>query len=324
MSRSTILVMLCLLVSVGARAVPLPVNPLVNGDFDAAAGPGAPPELRGVLDVCFGVGHQALIPLYSPWGDDVIEAANAVLAGDAETAVARVSDPYFAQYPQDYAAGYAADPASAALCDPGYQDVAEVNAWEKTQDEAPMWSNDPGTRFADFDGDGDREAIIPSAPVEHSHNLWQSVATATQAFSADFAAFEFTVEAGAIPASASNQIGLALSPGYMQHPWLGAFWEGAIVFTSADMAPDASGRVRMDPVAQGSITCPAGYTPCLSFRDAWGAADDAGKRTLLGQARVIQTSFWAFSHAAGPVVIDDVAYVGAQVALSGGLNPNPG
>lgn len=270
-----------------------PVNPVINGDFDTDV-PFTPPQELAVLgDVCVGVGHQAL---------DV--------ADDAPT-----GDPNaLAAYAVDHATMIADDPEYLTYCQI-HNDVADVNAWRKLSSGAPTWSRDSGVEIVDADGDGDREAVIPTRAVDFNHDLWQSWASPQQAWSLDFDAFAFTVESGAIPSSANNQIGFSLTPSYAQHPYVGIFWEGAVHFTSADMRPDANGRVTMDPVRDGSIICPSGYTPCLEFRAAYAAADDAGKHTLLGQARIVQTSFWAFNNLAGPVAIDDIAFEGAKLAV---------
>lgn len=321
MSYVKIIAALVVLAPLASAGGLLPVNPILNGGFEIDTSTSAAGPVEPVIDECIGVGHQALVPLYSAWGDWVFNSAN------DPTSVDPASPSFLADatgYPLAYAGGYAAEPATAYACDPHYQDVARVNPAEKVDDPGFMWSNDPGTTFADANGDGDREVIIPRVPVEHDHNLWQSVATSTQAWSADFDAFAFTVESGAIPAGANVQVGLSLTPGYMQSPWVGIFWEGAVMFRANDMARDANGHVAMDPVAKGEIVCPGGYTPCLEFKAAYNAADADGKRTLLGQARIVQTSFWAFSGGVGPVVLDDVAYVGAKTAVETPPSPNPG
>lgn len=298
----------------------IPVSPLVNGDFDTYVVAGVSPAARPALDRCVGIGHQAYDPLYSAWGAFVLGEVAADPAGASQ-------EPGFAEratgYPAAHAGMIAGNPDYAHRCDPHYREITMVNAWEKTRDTGFGWSNDPGTKFYDADSDGDVEAIIPRVHQAHNHNLWQSTATPTQAFSADFDAFTFRVESGAIRTSANIQIGLALSPSYMQHPFVGAFWEGAVLFRANDMVLGADGLVSLDPAAQGEITCPA-YAPCREFQAEFNAADAAGKRTLLGQARVVQTSFWAFSGGLGPVVIDDVAYVGAKSAAETPPRVNPG
>ena len=286
-------------------------NPIMNGDFDMDTSQPAADPIRPYVNQCFGVGHQALDPLYSAWGDWAIATINDPTNATPEDAAAANT------YWQVVAEDYAADPAGVYGC--RGVDVALVNPSEKLVDPGFMWSNDPGTTFGDFDGDGDREARIPRVPVEHNHNLWQSVATTTQAFSADFDLFAFRVESGVIPAGANIQIGLALSPGYAQHPFVGVFWEGAILFRSNDFITPGV-QYALDPVARGEIICPGGYTPCLLFKAEYDAADNAGKRTLLGQARIVQTSFWAFSGGVGDVIVDDVVYYGA--APAGTTPPN--
>lgn len=326
LSIAALSVLLALSVPASSALSNVSVNPILNPDFDTYVTAGAPPLVRPVLDRCVGVGHQAYDVLYSSYADWAILTANDVSADP--TTAPELATPETVEtatgWPAAHAEAIADEPSYAYHCDPRYADTTQLNPWDKSHDQGAGWSNDPGTKFYDVDGDGDQEAVIPRVPTSHTHNLWQSIATPTQAWSANFESFEFTVESGVIPPGANNQIGLGLSPGYMQHPWLGAFWEGAILFRANDMTPDEDGRVRMDPVLQGELICPAGYTPCLEFKAEYNAANAAGKRTLLGQARIVQTSFWSFSGGAGPVVIDDVAFGGIRTAVETLPNPNPG
>lgn len=319
---------LLILVPVALGEGAVNANPLVNGDFDAAGPLGLPPVLKQLTNTCVGVGHQVIIPLYSPWGDSVVAAVN-----DPEgTAAAFADDPAgqadaFSAYPVAHVGEYVAAPDTLVGCDPQHREFAAVNPWAMSQDMALAWSNDAGTRYFDLDGDGDTEAVIPTQRVEHSHTMWQSGATLAQAFSLDFDAFEWTLEAGAIPGGANNQIGFSLTPSYMQHPFVGVFWEGALLFRATDMQPDENGRVSMDPVRDGEIACPGGYPPCDAFRAEFVAAqaanDEAAARALLGQARIAQTSFWSFNNPAGLVAIDDVAFVGAKTMAETAPRVNP-
>lgn len=307
-----------LLAPVALGAAALPVNMLVNPGFDQYAVASLPPLARPVLDRCVGVGHQAFDVVFSPWGDWVVATANAG-ASDPVALVDAATGPTFVGDATGFPLAHAPEtlrPGYAAGC-PNFNDLAQANAWTMSEDRGLGWSNDPGTRFYDFDGDNDVEAVIPAVAAQHEHNLWQSFVSPQQAMSADFGHFEFTVEAGVIPTRANNQIGLSLSPGFAQHPFVGAFWEGAVMFRANDMAPDVDGRVRLDPARQGEIVCPAGYAPCLDFRAAFDAADTDGRRALLSQARVVQVSFWSFSGGAGPVVLDDVAFVDQKTTAEG-------
>lgn len=320
----TTLLVVALLPGANAEGL-IPVNPIVNGDFDVGYIVGGLTPARAALDHCVGVGHQFLVPLYSPWADYMIEVTNDA-SEDPTTLVGAVTAEDFAQqatsWPAGHAAAHVADPTLAVDCDPDYMDAAQLNPWNIAHDRGTGWSNDPGTTFYDFDDDGDVEAVIPRVPTTHSHSLWQSVATSTQAFSADFDAMTFALESGTIPPYANIQVGLSLSPSYAQHPFVGIFWEGAVLFRADDMVPDAGGVIRMDPIADGEIICPA-YAPCLQFKAEYEAADAAGKHTLLGQTRIVQTSFWSFHTPMGPVVIDDVAYDGAKSMLETPPNVGP-
>lgn len=305
----------------------LPVDPIINGDFELDVSPGGVGILYPFLNTCVGAGHQVLNPLYSSWGDWVFDTANTVSA-DPSSAVAVVTDPGFVGdatgYPANYAGQHVTDPLLAVRCDPKYNDAAQLNAWNTLNDPGFMWSNDPGTTYGDVNGDGDREAVIPRVPTSHNHNMWQSYASMTQLFSADFDSFDFTLESGMIPAGANVQIGLSLTPGYTQSPWVGIFWEGAVLFRANDMVAGPAGAISMDPVAKGEIICPGGYTPCLEFKAAYDQAqDEAAKRTLLGGTRIVQTSFWSFSGGVGPVVLDNVSIVGSKSAVETLPNPNP-
>ena len=315
MNRTLVVLALALAVPLAGATGLIPLNPILNGNFDVdtatqAAAPAAP-----LVDVCVGIGHQALIPLYSPYGDWAIAVANDASA-DPTVVPGIVTDPAFPDdatgYPVQYASDAAAAPDTVVLCDPGYQDLAQINPARKIMSGGASWSSDPGTTYRDFSGDGDIEAIIPVQPEEHSHNLWQSTATTTIAWSADFDAFRFVLESGTIPPPANIQLGLALTPSYQQSPWLAGFWEGAVLFRSNDLVPSGDGTVSVHPIDQGEIICPAGYTPCLAFKADYDAADVAGKHTLLGQVRIVQTSFWSFHNAGGPVVLDNVAIVGGK------------
>lgn len=293
--------------------------PLLNGDFDTGLSPILPPAARPLMDACVGVGHQVIVPLYSDWGDWMIAVANdPARAGDRDAFSNTTT------FPVEHALAHADDPTIAVACDPQHREFASVNPWHASQDRATGWSNDAGTRFYDIDHDGDHEAVIPTAPAQHAHNLWQSVASPQQAYMADFAALRFTLEAGAIPSGANVQVGLSLTPVYMQHPYVGVFWEGALVFRAADMQPDAQGLVSLDPVAQGEIVCPAGYPPCAEFKAWFDGSDAFGKKRVLAMARIVQTSFWQFNNPLGPVALDDVAYVGAKPVTDARPQLNPG
>lgn len=315
---ASVLVLLPLALAEGV--VPAPFQPLMNGHFETSAESWATDLAEPFVDRCFGVGHQALVPAYSPWGDQLVAWANDPGSVD-------VDDPAFVDdatgYPVAYAEENAATPTLLVDCDPQYREVAMLNPAEKVDDPGFMWSNDPGTTFGDMDGDGDREVRIPQVPAEHPHNLWQSVVTTSQAWSLDFDAFTFRVEEGVIPPAANVQVGFSLTPGYEQSPWIGSYWEGALLFRASDMSPGADGRVAMDPVILGEIVCPAGYTPCEDLRAGYAAADDAGKRTLLGRLRIVQTSFWSVSGGAGAVTLDDVFIAGAKTMAETAPDPNP-
>lgn len=188
-----------------------------------------------------------------------------------------------------------------------------VNPCNTSATKALAWSSPRTTVFGNFHAaEPDREVKIPANASHGSHNLWQSWANPQQLFTANFSLFEFKVEAGTVPSAANVQVGLSLSPGYAQHPFVGVFWEGAVYFNGSDVQPDTLSFVRMDPARDGSILCPADYSPCLDFQADFDAANLVGKRELLGQARMVQVSFWNFNTGSSDVVLDWLLISGAK------------
>lgn len=186
-------------------------------------------------------------------------------------------------------------------------------------DGAIWWSHgyESNAVFEDADGDADLEAVVAADPGASNHNFWQTTLPPLEVPTANFDAFAWTLEGGAIAPSANNQIGFSLSPSFSQHPFVGAFWDGAVMFRADDMAAtmDEAGRVHLDPALHGEIICPD-FEPCRTFKLAFDAADTEGKRELLGQARIVQVSFWNFNRLdEGEAVIDDVAIDGASMIV---------
>lgn len=186
---------------------------------------------------------------------------------------------------------------------------------------AAQWSSPDTTLIGDWNGVGNRRAgFVGGGGL---HDLWQAYPNPQQAWSLDFATYRFqTANFGffthAPGPGAHIQLGFSLSPGYQQHPWVGIFWEGALQFTRSDMTIGTDGYVNLDPVVHGEIICPA-WQPCFDFKAEYDAADDDGKRELLGQARLVQNSFWSFGTSPGQVVMVDNVEIGGAKTFGEGI-----
>ncbi|MFA5862375.1 MAG: hypothetical protein WDA16_11845 [Candidatus Thermoplasmatota archaeon] len=316
----------------------LPLNPLVNGDFDTYVTPGMAQALRPVADRCFGIGHQVLDPLGSSWehstedhvnavGDELNAANQSAQGGNVTDAANHTqsaanltaeTDPNStADYVGTYPELITGNPSYPYYCDPNYNEFAMLNAWNISRDRGLAWSSEKVT-FTDNNGDGDQEAVFNTTPGAF---LYQAAASTQQAWSADFDSFEFTLESGNLPPGAYIQIGFSVVPGYQQNPFIGVWWDG-IQFNKKNMTLDEQGRIHLNPIKDGFIVC-AVYTPCTDFQKAYSVGDEKAKHNLLGQVRLVQTSFWGFGNPSGHVVIDDVAYVGAKTMAETVPNLNP-
>lgn len=186
--------------------------------------------------------------------------------------------------------------------------LASVTPCEAGAMKALHWSTSRVTQFGDYDGDGNREAKIdgsvtlpPGDQIGKSHNFWQAYPSPHQAYSADFQALRFRVEAGAIPPGASVQISLSSVPLSDVSPFVVIFIDCFLTFQN--LTPSGSlNRVEADPV---TATFSSAWDGCDDEAAAWSAADDAGKRALLGRMRIVQLSFWQFQTGA-PVTLDGV------------------
>lgn len=177
---------------------------------------------------------------------------------------------------------------------------------------AVHWSSSAVTQFADWDGDGDREAKIdgslPSDPlIGAAHNFWQAFPSPHQAFTANFDALSFRVEDGAIPAGAYVQISLSSVPFSDVSPFVGIFIDCFLTFPN--LAPDGAGLVSVDPT---TATFTAAWSGCDDEAAAWQAADEDGRRAILATMRIVQHSYWGFQTGA-PVQLDGVELVGAKL-----------
>ncbi|MFA5862376.1 MAG: hypothetical protein WDA16_11850 [Candidatus Thermoplasmatota archaeon] len=306
----------------------LPLNPLVNGDFDTYITPGMAAVLQPVADHCFGVGHQAVYPYKSEWAAYILKGVN-----DPPWLVQQAQDDpngtagNFTGYPVAYAGEYAAAPKRTYECDPDHKDQESVNAWEASRDQGLGWGKDASTQIKDYSGDGDREAVFGTDSSAFLYQSYDKAGLTQQAWSADFDSFDFTLEAGNIRNGAEIEIPFSLTPGYMQSPYVGIFYEGFIhLNVTNQMALDGNGHVQLDPIADGYITCPKAYPPCETFKDAYYNTNNtsANQHKLLGEIRLLYTKFLNFGDATEHVVIDDVAYIGAKTMVETEPNPNPG
>lgn len=286
-------------------------NPIVNPDFELFL----PPEIGEALtdtpaDECVGVGHQVL------YGDGTWQHALIDEQDPAAAAGQVAGDP----------AGEAEFFAGVGHCvfsgEEGY-DLAWINPVNTLSDDAIHWSDQGGTEFGDRDGDGDREAAVISGGAHH--NFWQAWPSPFQAFTGNFDALEFDVEAGSIASSAAVILSFSATPLEAQSPWVGAFIDCQLRFSGSSMDA-SSGHVSVDPVE--AVFSPSS-PDCDAAKAEWDSGDDATKRQVLGRLRIIQLSFWGFERAAEDttcecaVQIDNVSLSHAtSVAEEAVLNQN--
>lgn len=289
-----------------------PVGPVVNGGFESPPiPPAAGDAIRDTpLDRCIGIGHQVFYGTDSPQHKAIDE-------GDPVGAAQQV-----AQDPKeegrkasglDHCVSSGSEGSDVFWVSPVHQVDGEPNGWSTCLDSSVDFG-------FDLDDDPfDREARVLADPTKCNHNMWQSFASIGQAWSLNFESFDFTVEDGVIGTSANVQLGFSLSPLYAQHPYVGVFYEGALLFNGEDLVPE-NGKVTVSP-ADATIICPD-YQPCRDFR-----TDVENGDANVGQVRLVQLSFWNFNRGPTPVVIDDVAIVGAttvaEEAAAGNIKPNP-
>lgn len=189
--------------------------------------------------------------------------------------------------------------------------LARVHPCEAGAVKAAQWSSSRVTQFGDVDEDGDREALIDgSLPADEgigsSHNFWQAYPNPHQAYTADFDALRFRVEAGTIPPGAIVQLSLSTSPLAAPSPFVGIFLNCSLTFSR--LTPDTGGLVSADPV---EASFASRHVDCDASAAAWAAGGEDERRAALGTLRIVQVSFWGFE-AGSPVVLDDVEIAGAR------------
>lgn len=179
------------------------------------------------------------------------------------------------------------------------------------------WSSSSLVQFPLREGDlVDHEARFangPDDPALGSHNLWQAYPNPHQAFTGNFDALTFRVEAGQIPADAFVMISLSETPLSDVTPWVGLYVDCYLYFPASLLVPDANGVVRVSPADAyfGSY-----WEGCADELAAWnGASTEAGKRAVLDKLRIVQHSYWAFNHGSAPVVLDDIDLAGSRTVV---------
>lgn len=192
--------------------------------------------------------------------------------------------------------------------------VLSVNPCHSSSLKATSWSSGRTVDVDDFDNDGDRETRFiagPNDPVLGNHNLWQAYPNPHQAYVANFTALEFDVESGSVPAGAVVRLSLSTTPLTNPTPWVGLFVECNLVFRSAQLQPDADGRVSVDPT-EGSLS--SAYVDCNDAAAAWQGASADERREILDGLRLVQHSYWNWNSGSEDVVIDNVSMVGSRTA----------
>lgn len=285
----------------------LPVNAVVNGDFELYTDQGVETPADDVLDTCVGIGHQVY------YGEETVQADLADRQDPAGAADRVTADP----------AEEAARHAGVGYCvystDDGYDLVWAVPS-AQAQRPAVGWSFDlsPGVEWGDFDGDGDREAKFPTG-VGSGHNMWQSYASSNQAFTADFDAFEFTIENGAVPQGAVV-LSLSMTPLAAQSADVPYYFECQITFSVTQIRDSVGvdGRVSMDPA---DATFRSRNAACNELDAQWDSATNAERHVILGQLRVVQLSFWNFNRGPTDTIVDEVAMTWSRSAVEAAAGP---
>lgn len=298
----------------GLGQAPIPdtgANPVVNGDFELSIPDEATAPLEGTpADECVGVGHQVF------YGTETYQHD---LIDENDPGAAAERDP---GQQAELLSGYG----HCVFSDEQGYDLAWINPVNTASDDAVQWSGHNDDTVTDVDGDGDREIQVDPATAESSHSFWQAYPNAFQAFTGNFDALEFDVEDGQIPDRAFVQVSLSATPLHTQTEDLVIYRDCALTFKNLDDAVQ-NGHVAIDPVdAQFSDT---GDADCEDLEDAWNdpSTTDDDRRTMLGQLRIVQLSFWRLNAGTDAVVIDNVSLTGSSTVVeeiaAGNVNVAP-
>ncbi len=300
-----------------------PVGAVTNGALETPFIPEVVPDaLEGTaLDACYGIGHQV------QWGTDSPQHA---LVGtdpynpeDADPDPARLAERYTSEErPISKAEEDAQAQAGPDTCVFGKEEGYDL-VWQqpKMSAEKPLhWSfhaPDPSVEFGyGFDDDPfDREARFLTEGEGSAHNLWQAYPSKHQAFTANFDALEFAVEDGDIADASTATVKISLSSAPVHHTssTFPIEIDCVLTFKSSEMASHVGGDGVMSMSPLDAAFGPHGNDPDCPM-EAWNAApDEDGKRSVLGQLRIVQLSFWNWNSASEPIVVDDIALPGATL-----------
>lgn len=298
------------------------MNPVVNSGFELTTDNPASDQLEGsALDECIGVGHQVFYG-EDTWQHDLIDDGDPVAAGDRIAADPEGEAEFFAGY------------GHCVFSDEEGFDLAWLNPVQLSKDEAVHWSGHGDDLVGDLDGDGDRE--IGVSGDGGPHNFWQAWPSPFQAFTGNFDALEFDLEAGSIPSNASVKVSLSATPLGRQTPRLVLFLDCDLTFRGSELAAraGADGHVTMDPTEALFRARTNHSDDCVDLQQEWDTAEsDDERRAILGRTRIVQLSFWGFERgdeddACGCTAqIDDVSLTDAtsvvQEVAQGNLKANP-
>lgn len=190
--------------------------------------------------------------------------------------------------------------AGLVIVSPCWQSALRHPGWTTLKSSATQVAAAP----VDADGDGDLEMTIPAGAS--GHNFYQAFANPQQAFSANFEALSFDVEVdGASLASLRGAVILStsLSPFNDLNTYVPGNVECALRFDAGVLAsgavtavPGPAGRTYLHVEVEPTKARFTSYWPgCTDEAAAFNAADDAGKRAILGTMRLVQSSFWNFN-----------------------------
>lgn len=315
-----------------AAAQSNPAGPVANGNFESFAVPSeATQPLQGTpADECVGIGHQVDYGTDTPQGT-LTGSEFDDMPDDADPSPTALVDRYQqggasqARADAEEQSGYGHCEFSDAKGEDKYW-VNAAGAGGTTGDSAFLWSNvgDDGSPtqagFTYDDDPFDKEVQVDTVPGKH--NFWQNVLNPGRepAYTANFDALQFDVEAGSIPDEAYVDISLNGAPGHVQEPYVAAYIDCGISFPASYLQASLDeGTVSASPVAD-AVNYDAG-ADCPS-KSNWNNPDDGdSRREILGRLSISQVSFWKFNRGDAPVVIDNIALPGAttlaQEAASG-------
>lgn len=207
-------------------------------------------------------------------------------------------------------------------------------------DRAVSWTRFGGTttdasaRFADVDGDLDREAVVPADPDVENRNFFQNVLsgpTRSHAFSANFHALEFEVEGAALPSGQGARVHVSVStdPAHSQEARPYALLRDCVLKIPVG---GQSGSVSLSPVEGGADLVPVQGLDifdfeCADLTQSWDDASREERRRILGRLTVTGIGFWDLNQGTQPAVVDDVRLEGASLVAEevadGNFERNP-